>query len=451
MNKVLWLVFSGILLAGCMPVTLPVSTFSPTLTALPPTSTATPLPPTVAPTETVTPTSTSDAHLTVKCLDILPELPADTSIEGNIALEQIDRPAFESFLLNINSGEKFQLRGGKNQYLKGSAVSPDQKWLAYLLWTQQPWTSRLVVMGPTGTLILDRLVSDREWFNLAGWVNNTNLVFSRFKWNDNGDYLFNPLDAVLYNPFTREQREFPSQFPKIWNLEFPIWGAYRYIEAMYDSTLSYAIYPQIDSNLVLWDLKQKQPVITFATNAFYGNTPFWSPDGQKFLTHNSLKEPTSNSSSPYTSRWDELFSIDTSGKVTQLTNLTAYYPTVEITDYSWSPNGRYIAFWVAVRPDTYPGLSNGQTSAFRLAVLDSQTGQVTNFCIRGGASYTEKGGRITSYPPNVPIWSPDSTSLLTLSPNESSKTMVVLVNVQQGYAAKVADDMIPKGWLANTP
>ena len=223
-------------------------------------------------------------------------------------------------------------------------------------------------------------------FNLVGWANGRGLLFSCFKWNNDGDYLVHPLDGILYNPFTREQQELPSMFPGIWTMESPLWDGYSLIElSLYDPTLSYVVYPQTYSKIVLWNLKQNQQIIAFDTNVAFGSAPLWSPDGQEFLTHNSIK--TKQSGAFYDANWQELFSIDKNGKVKQLTNLTLYYSIVQITKYSWSPNGRYVAFWMSVEPDTYPGLLDWQKSAFRLAVLDTQTGQVTNFCIRGGAYF----------------------------------------------------------------
>jgi dipeptidyl aminopeptidase/acylaminoacyl peptidase len=89
----------------------------------------------------------------------------------------------------------------------------------------------------------------------------------------------------------------------------------------------------------------------------------------------------------------ELFSVSTSGLVSQLTNLGGtnieYY---EIFDLLWSPNGRYIAF--LFNKDVIEPLYSRY-----LYILDLDTGVVTDYCIS---------------PVWDMFWSPDSTQIAFL-------------------------------------
>lgn len=432
-----------LMLASCGPMTAPaLQTESPTPTGI--------FSPTTTP--TLASTSTPNAHLTIECLEILPAIPSDAKLDGVIALAPDgNRHIYDGFLMDMESHTKIPLHGDKDQVAVDYAVSPDQKWLAYFSPINSE-RSRLIVLNGKGGVQVDRLVNNQEWFNLVGWVDNEHLLFSRYKLDGDGSYLLHPLPAATYNPFTREQQELSSDFPNIWNLELPSWKGYTFIESVYDPTLSYVVYPNFDHELVLWNVLQKKPVSAIKTNLFYGSAPLWSPDGQSFLTNNSLKTEKSGAGadSEYKTDWQELFKISKMGEASQLTHLTSYYANTEIVNYSWSPNGRYVAFWLSAKPDTYPYLRQGLETEFRIVVLDLISLQSTNYCIPGGPKLTETSSTI-AYPPNTPIWSPDSQRLLLHSPIGNSGSSTVLLDITNNYAAEIAEQMLPMGWLVSEP
>jgi hypothetical protein len=443
-KRYLWIVFLVFLAAcGTVPPASPTPTNTPTFT---PTATSLPTE-TLAP--TVTPTSTPETSVKINCLEIQSTLPQETNLNGILALApDNDRPMYEGFFLNLKTGEKTLLRGSDTQGLSSASVSPNSKLLAYYLLTDKTDMARLVIIGINGIPILDRLVSWRDWSNMVGWVDNEQLMFNQYEWDAYGNYLVHPLDAILYNPFTKTQKELPSDFPEIWTLESPLWNEFSLIEASYDPTLSYVVYPQKGPKLVLWDLQQKQQIAAFDTNVFFGSAPRWSPNGQKFLTHNSIKSDTFGATD--NSR-QELYSIDKNGKEQQLTRLTTFYESVQITKYSWSPDGRLVAFWIKTEPDNHSSTSSNANHPFRLAILDLQTQLVTNYCLSGGVKVLNPKGGIIGYSPITPIWSPDSSDLLIHSPNGEKNGMTVLVDIEQGSAVQIADNMLPIGWLISEP
>ncbi len=137
----------------------------------------------------------------------------------------------------------------------------------------------------------------------------------------------------------------------------------------------------------------------------------------------------------------ELYSVNTEGKVTKLTHLTDYYPRVYIDDFSWSPDGHYIAFWFSFWQDTtisFDALGNRY-----LAVLDTTNGLVTNYCVNG-----EKNapiGSLRTYPP--PLWSPDSKQIVVQSQTSKDSFQTVLIDIQQNRAFKIGEDLAPVGWI----
>ena len=398
---------------------------------------------------TVTPTFRPEIGVKINCLEIQPTFPQKTNLNGILALApDNDSPMYEGFFLNLKTGEKTLLRGGDTQVLSSASVSPNGKLLAYFLMTEKPYMARLVIMGINGNPMLDRVVSGHDWFDMVGWVDNRQLMFDRYEWDSGSNYLVRPLDAILYDPFEKTQKELLSDFPGIWTLESPHWNEFSLIEASYDPTLSYVVYPQNGPKLVLWDLQQKQQIAVFDTNVFFGSAPRWSPDGQKFLTHNSIESDQSGATD---NTRQELYSIDTKGNVQQLTHLATLYERAQITKYSWSPDGRLVAFWIRTEPDNYPGSSSNSNHPFRLAILDLQTQLVTNYCLSGDVTVLNPKGGIIGNSPNTPIWSPDSSSLLIHSPKGEKNGMTVLVDIEQGSAVQIADNMLPIGWLVSEP
>jgi Tol biopolymer transport system component len=120
--------------------------------------------------------------------------------------------------------------------------------------------------------------------------------------------------------------------------------------------------------------------------------------------------------------------------VTQLTHLTTYFTSTYITLYTWSPDGRYIAFWVAtnIPADAYV------LDDMQLAVLDTVSQQVTLYCIKG--NIINPG----VYPWGI-VWSPNSQQLML--ENLLEQAPFVLVDIAQNFAAQIADDLKPVGWM----
>ena len=426
MKHILTIVILFTLIVGCTPK----STVTQMATFAPFTSTLTPLPLTVMPSATVKPTSTPNPYLTVKCLEVLAELPLNAQLQGTLVLGTYYGKTNQSYLLNLQTGEKIPLRGRDDEFLEAFSISPDSHWLAYTsMRTKATWTDRLVIMGADGKPIKDRLVSTREWIYMDGWVNNQNLIFAKYDRVNYSRY-GGPLAAVVYNPFTTEQKQLDPDYPDIEIDGNRLFG-WSYTETVYDPTLSLVVYPRSDrETVILWDRESNREIVRFSRRLFNaeGAIPVWSPDGSVML---KLDTPENADPSQV-----ELFGMSRGGTLTQLTYLTNSSPNAWVSSFSWSPDMRHIAFWLSLGPD------NGEN----LAVLDLETKTVTNYCLKGLTHWRNMSGLLSA-----PIWSPDSNKLLINLPNGEDNSKAVIIDIDQDYAAEIVDNMLPIGWLTNEP
>jgi Tol biopolymer transport system component len=169
-----------------------------------------------------------------------------------------------------------------------------------------------------------------------------------------------------------------------------------------------------------------------------GITPRWSPDNSLVITSASL----SNTSSSYTDQ--EIIGIFRDGQFERLTYLTDSYPSVQISNASWSPDGKYLAFGFSSDentsyPDLYPN-ELPQSTHFRLAVLDIQTRIVTNYCVPLGKYAWVK-----------PIWSPNGNQIalpdVYYHEGDVERKYLYIVDIKAGNVVPIFENAIPIGWL----
>ncbi|HLO16645.1 MAG TPA: hypothetical protein VK206_17560 [Anaerolineales bacterium] len=247
---------------------------------------------------------------------------------------------------------------------------------------------------------------------------------------------------ILLNPFSGDQQKLPADFPdsEMFSHDFSIAFAWtRTSSPVYDPTLTRVVYPsgiQDSTTLVkqpiviLWDTRANQKVAQLVTMDYWGHTPIWTPDGKQFIIATNLDPKKAQVFA------EEFYAVSRDGQVRQLTHFMDYYQEIKILDsYSLSPDGKLLAFWIVSQPNLYEGP--------RLAVLNIETGEVTNYCIKGDAFSDNEAE------PWLPIWSPDSTQLLVISrpPEDTKVRRVVVVDILHNYAAKINADMEPEGWM----
>ena len=456
-----------ILLTGCgqSPVSTPTSL--PRLT-----SSITPIP-TLTPTPL--PTNTPESPMLVACPAIKTEIPAD-EIDGSIALSgdyylyipRLTQHYSPSYIWNIKDGTKINLPLDTDEYIEDYDVSPDGKWLAYYTDYQTGHPGKLFVIAENSRI--PKKFSDRSWSGLVGWLNNEQLLIDKLARSF-------PFPTIVLNPFSAKSEEILAVYPEIDTAHDGIfgWGSFTTTETVYNSDLSMVIYPKVYGpsglwDVALWDIHGKREITTFSnTSLATMNAPAWSPDNQKFvvdLVVDSTKEsgvsnffaklPLENTEKPPLLATpkkpdrvpypEDLFSIDRDGKTTRLTYFGDVYEKTFIGSYHWSPDSRYIAFWVQYSgmkesSSEIPELAN--PSVYELALYDTATKQVQNYCIK------------TIRPVSKIIWSPKSNQLLVAGFTDDivseQKYGIILLDIDKNYAVEISPNMIPIGWLANQP
>ena len=180
----------------------------------------------------------------------------------------------------------------------------------------------------------------------------------------------------------------------------------------------------------LWDFSNQK--IVFSLESIYRDSvyfsvaspmPVWSPDNSQFafIGHDSSQPGF------------ELYRVSLDGKTEQLTNLSSI-ALLRGMPFSWSPGGQKIVLLVDELPATGPR---------NVAVLDVETKDMIDFCISVGVGLSEE-----SYPP---LWSPDERQFLVTDWFDDWQSRVILVDITQGVAVQVAENVEVVGWMVKEP
>lgn len=385
------------------------STPLPIASALPPTS--------VLATITVSPTSTVVA-VKQQCLEVTNELPSDVLTEGTILVWD-NAP----FRLDLATRQKHSLSTTTDgSTILGWAVSQNGQWLAYIEEVHDQ-TNR----------------SAEQWFRLMT-ANGEEVI--AFRWEDSygpewtlqwlGNQLLrifpptSPDGAHVYlDPWTQQTQELlPTSFPDI-HFDLDIEPMAESPALAPDHVLTRAVYVRdvtmgdihlayslrdIPSRQELWQRGGVELVIP----------PQWSPDWSQVAV---VARPDEKDF------WHtDIFSVSRGGQETQLTNFKELYPFALVGHFAWSPNGRYIAFWVDIRQNSK------QVVPEQLAVLEVASRQVTNYCIVGNGTFSD-----------APVWSPDSQQLVVYNNHG------ILVDIVKAFAVQLPEDLTPIAWMVNYP
>jgi dipeptidyl aminopeptidase/acylaminoacyl peptidase len=377
---------------------------------------------------------TQETGVKTKCLEISPQAPQD--LNGVIVLDGAVYYS-PSYLVETSSGREIQVF--PNDEPVGSfAVSPDGEWLAYLKDNaSQPGTPYVVLTKSDGEPRYT-LMSEKPVNEIIGWLDSQRLLLVNYYLDPWGP-LEPPNPLIVLDPFIGQQQELLPDYPKIYYAYPPIesWGP-----TVYDPTLSLVVYPRVSEGrllMALWNRETEQDIATLGGVVFH--TPQWSPDGLRVAIVRSKSE--SQEPQPVD---QEIFTLSRDGEITQLTNLSPYYSKVLIGPFSWSPDGRHIAFWLSVEgetfPDLYPDVPVLTDPVRRLAIVDTVTQEITNYCVPGS---------LTGFPPS---WSPEGQGLLlenSYDRSSSPKNHVYVIDLVQGLAFQIAENLSPVGWMKSSP
>lgn len=318
----------------------------------------------------------------------------------------------------------YRLTEGQEYYYY--VESPNKEKLAFAEGKTISISFDLIVLDHRGKELGKMVVPD-DWI-FFHWRNNDQLLLHRFSANDK-------YDLVAINLENQEQQNLSTNFPNIYQYElFWNWGS----QTLFNPEATMVLYPVRQSDpsklfTVLWNVKENKEVARIAG----GGWARWSPDGSRFLletdVENSLLENR-----------NEILLVNTSGEKSRATFFTEYYDKVWIEQPVWSPDSRYIAFWLITTG--YP------FETAKLGVLDTETVKVDLLCkdinprpFRFGDPY-ELGYAEIQVNSAVPIWSPDSNYLL-IEDHDDFGSNTYLYDLRKDTITKIADQARPVSWL----
>jgi hypothetical protein len=376
----------------------------------------------------ITPTSTlvepEYAQIEINCLDILPSLPETAELEGSIFFNSAVGSTSPPFLLDMQTGEKILLPELESDGMYFS-MNPSQSLLAY--YSFRTGEDRLVVMSFDGQEQKVANWNFKKWQGIAYWLDNKNLAIS---FREFSPYEVAP-PIIIVNIRTGIINEFSGAYPYVSKS-----AAYDYrwiTSTFYNPTITkvaYIAYRGNSRELVLWDLLEEKIIGEISPWQGIFDNPKWSPDSKRLLTINDISSEQ-DISKPYS----EFFSMSYDGEEKRLTQLTSYYDLPRIGNFEWSPNSRYVAFWIV---DEATDLHE------TLAIMDLEKNQVTNYCIPG-----DQWGFVSG----PPVWSPNSQQIIIDNISEESYLISreIIIDIEEEYAAVIAENMNPDAWLINSP
>lgn len=382
----------------------PTGTIQPTVThTMPPSATAKPMP---------------------QCVDvILQKYPfPSTNFSGSLALVSSNYQSQGSYLLDLAEDRRTSLPNSGFEGINDAVPSPDGRWLAYQVMNESTKNGLLMLVDSSGEeakqINLDELFP-AENVILVDWLDNQRILLVKV-----GKTGLLDNKTVILNPSTGEWSQDQSSYEDIYSLYpqyFYLWGRNFRTLRIFHPTLKWVIYKSFDG-VVLRDLTRKENIKEFQDNvAPHSSGPVWSPDGESFII--DLDSPTGRN----------LYLVSTTGEAKQITSFEGR-PSGALMDFTWSPDGQSIAFWLA----TQRGVN------YALTILDVNTLEMKSLCIQPFSyKQTDPSGYI--------YWSPDGESLVVAAQNQEDRerSKAILVDPLNNLAYDVADEVIPAGWMVH--
>lgn len=336
-------------------------------------------------------------------------------------------------LLNLDNGRDIHL--GKTFPIM--AVSPDFRRLAYT--TENP--PELHLVNIEGEQLKVEPIPE-DWQGVIQWIDEDNILIERFVYAP-----YQAASTILYNLKTGNHKEFLPTYPSFETFTVPsLWENYSYSRMIFDPKFSRVIYSKIDNegyrNFTMIDVTDQTSILQL--KGFPDSSvPQWTQDGSFVIaglypdsvyqiqatqeTDNHPKEVS------YVGGFD-LYKVDRNGGIRRLTYFTTQYNAAEEM-ISLSPNERYVAFWLNLDYQLRKSSSKRE-----LAILDIETGEVTNLCLSDTGT------------PFQPIWSSDGRNLVVnLAADSNSKTNIVLIDLERNISYSVLwGGKIAKAWLSSS-
>jgi hypothetical protein len=367
-----------------------------------------------------------------RCLKFQDTFPKNWNVSGIIPMNSNvgNGGTSKDYLLNLKDLSKNYDSGEKqNQYGYFSSVSLDNKWVSYkyLQYDEKKnlIDSTIVVSSPDKRKVI-RIPTDSAWIGTPSWIDAHHLILLGEDLSANEA---NATSLISIDPFTLAHKTLPTNFPDIYQLTpLPNWNNLGIIA--YDPTLSRVVYLADNSDdgvhLVLWNTVKNRiiKVIQIYTTGDVAQGPLWTSEGLKYVL--TLER------TPLDQSYYDIFSMDKDGVITKLTQLSNMYEYTQINHYSWSKDGRYLAFWFVNE--------NSNKYSEELAFVDTTTLVTTRLCLNG--MYEISGEKEIA-----PVWSPDGNLFIINRRISNEESNVILINPHEGIGVQIDQNVDPGGWL----
>lgn len=325
----------------------------------------------------------------------------------------------ETILLNLTTLEKKTIDNSTEHFLYLSA-SPDKSQIAYRLVKDGISPDKLIIADADFQPI--KIMDWKsEWNSIIGWSDENRIIITKNE-DETSDNKLPSLIILDIN--TLSEKELIPKLPNLYDFQpWPSWNGYAPI--IYNSDFTKAIYMKWTDETksaygyAFWDVTNTKELAF--QEIVYTPIPQWSPDESYFVTSGLIDI------SP-----KDLFAVYENGQTKQLTNFDNYFQNPEIYNFSWSPNGDYLAILLIEKSDNRKA---------NLVLLNVSTGVITDYCI----SVTIYGDTYTNT--FMPLWSPDGNQLIIQDWYTIDHRQTLMINILDNYAMILAEDVEPQAWL----
>lgn len=355
-----------------------------------------------------------DALYETRCATIYPSIPDDVKLSGSAVL--VDHKANSHlFLKNLQNGGETAL-ATPNDTVSDIRISPDNTTIGYQLGNPKTQEWRVVVADAQGQRKSDTVRSE-GFFILGKWVNNESIL------------LLTDPPFVVFNPATQQQVSFGFD-------DFPGYAFNsnnnRTIE--FDKTLEKAAYKNTNDKVSIYDIPSKKVIAEVDNHPNPSLMAQWAPDGSKVAVNTTIELTAKEDDNS-----EDIFIITRDGQISRATRLTDHFGklvAISKAGLSWSPDGRYLGFWVI-----YP--QNGYEN-WELVVNDTVTQKITNYCILNQYEHTWNATHYLL----PPVWSPDGKYLLVENRYNDTESRTLILNLANQAAYQIEENKFPAGWVA---
>lgn len=302
-------------------------------------------------------------------------------------------------------------------------VSPDRQKIAY-----HDFQAKQIVVMTAGEKVLQNIPWSEGWYAMPRWQNNDELlVVTREHLQSTAP---NPPSVLIaLNTVTSKTQKLYPEYPDIAQAYTLPWQSGH---TVYDPTLTRVVYAKSTferQDYVLWDIEGKRALVSLGADTRV--EPVWSPDSSAFIVF------TLNG----------LTLVGKDGIIQKTIDINNMVPatfdkTYSARNFSWSPDGNRVAFWLVRRSQT------GNDENYTLVYWDISSGNLIDTCIDQGEELLGWG----NFKPRL-VWSPSGDQIAVYANyREIQKTWdVIIADVEQKSAVKIAENLYPVGWMMKAP